>query len=341
LASKTLPAIYLDGQSSKKNEVQVHFDENEIRLIDAEGQLLRQDAYQDLSVEPVLANMHGTIRFSDGAVCEFANGRDLHSVLPESKTRKTFSIIHKLENHLPLVGLALLLVVVSTWGVLKYGVPFAAKAAAYTIPLSWEKTTGEQVLEGMDRALFSESALSSERQKELQAKFSDFTTKIERSYDYEILFRASPKMGANALALPGGTIIITDELVNITKDDREVIAVLAHEIAHIEKRHMMRHMFQDSVTVLLLVLITGDLESATSLVATLPTVMVQMHYSRMFESEADKHGASLLLSQGLKPEWLAIALEHLEQAHEGKGKSRGFLSSHPSTPERVATLRKM
>lgn len=51
----------------------------------------------------------------------------------------------------------------------------------------------------------------------------------------------APQIGANAFALPDGTLVVTDELVELAGDnDDEVLAVLAHELGHIHERHGLR-----------------------------------------------------------------------------------------------------
>ncbi len=59
-------------------------------------------------------------------------------------------------------------------------------------------------------------------------------------------FRASPIIGANAFALPGGIVIVTDQLMQLAEHDDEILAVLAHEIGHVKHRHVLRGLPQDS-----------------------------------------------------------------------------------------------
>ena len=70
----------------------------------------------------------------------------------------------------------------------------------------------------------------------LQERLSErFSTVIIDHPDYplKVLFREGGRIGANALALPAGTIIFTDEMVRLSEDDTELVTVLAHEIGHI------------------------------------------------------------------------------------------------------------
>ena len=120
-------------------------------------------------------------------------------------------------------------------------------------------------------------------------------------------------MGANALALPGGIIILTDELFKLAENDEQVLAILAHEIGHIEYQHGLRSLFQDSLTALFLAGLLGDMSSVTSVSATLPTILVESRYSREFEQEADQYAVHYLNAQNIEIEQFIRILTLLEQ----------------------------
>ncbi len=84
--------------------------------------------------------------------------------------------------------------------------------------------------------------------------------------DYAIRFRAS-KIGPNALALPGGVIYVTDELVELAPDDDAVIGVLAHELGHIEQRHLMRRLFASAAVGAAAAVLFGDVSTVLAALA--------------------------------------------------------------------------
>jgi predicted Zn-dependent protease len=79
---------------------------------------------------------------------------------------------------------------------------------------------------------------------------------------------------------------------------------------------------------------------ACVLLAAAPAAVVQARYSQDFERQADDYGAALLLRNGMSPELLADALKKLAQSEPESSKS-GYLSSHPSTDERMRHLRQL
>ena len=134
---------------------------------------------------------------------------------------------------------------------------------------------------------------------------------------------------------------MTDELVALAKDDKEIYGVLSHELGHLEKRHSLRQLLQSTVVGLVVSWYIGDV---SSLLASAPAAILEARYSRDFEREADSFGAAMMRANGLSPGYLANMLERLEQAHRGdekttKNESNDYFSTHPGTQERIRVLR--
>ena len=143
-------------------------------------------------------------------------------------------------------------------------------------------------------------------------------------------------MGANAFALPSGIVVMTDELVDLAQADEELQVVLAHEIGHVVHRHSLRMLLQNSATSLLIIGLTGDVSSASVLVAGVPTALVQAKHSRQFENEADDYAYAWMDRNGVPHRYFTDMLERLEKKYGGAGSGAlSWLSSHPSTAERI------
>lgn len=104
------------------------------------------------------------------------------------------------------------------------------------------------------------------------------------------MFRNAEEVGPNAFALPSGTIVMLDQLVELADDDKEVLGVLAHELGHVERRHSARMMLQTSISGLALTWWLGDV---STLLAAAPGVMLGAKYSRDMETEADEYAKVL------------------------------------------------
>jgi Zn-dependent protease with chaperone function len=211
-------------------------------------------------------------------------------------------------------------------------VPMAAGLLVERVPDALVQQIGDATLVALDAQMFEPSALEPSRQADLVRQFE----RLEQP-NLEIVFRKSPSIGPNAMALPSGTIVVTDELVALAKDDREILGTLAHEAGHVARRHGVRLVLQNSLLALTLGFLIGDY---AGIVAGAPAAMLEAKYSRDLEREADAYGAALLRAHDIPPGYLAVMLERLEASQGGSQPGGlGYLSSHPATEERLDALR--
>lgn len=143
---------------------------------------------------------------------------------------------------------------------------------------------------------------------------------------------------ANAMALPGGVILVSDELLELVGSEAELVAILAHEAGHIELEHCF-----DQVRFELLLRRSG-VESLGSLADAAIRVLLQRHYSKTAEQEADDYGYRLLLDSPYDPAALGrifAAFNRIERidarpSDQHADLLRDYLASHPPGPLRQA-----
>lgn len=332
-----LPAFRYDGQSSAQQEVELVFGVAGKVLISGDAM---QKSFQltEIKTKPRVGRLRMQFIFPDGSMCEVEDHPELDAVLAMLPKPSWQNMIHKIENRLWAIALMLLLAVTVLFAVIQYGIPAGAKYVAFKIPLEMERQMGRDALSLFDKTICGPTQLQVSRKAQLEASFQQALQQMEPT-QIQLHFRDCGKLGANAFALPSGIIVFTDAMVNMAKNDNELIGVLAHEVGHVVNRHIMRHVLQDSVTGLLLVLLTGDIGSASSFAAAIPTMLVQAKFSRDFETESDDYAARFLQGQGISPIHLANLLQRLAAEHGDKeSASTGFLSTHPLTAERVRRL---
>jgi Zn-dependent protease with chaperone function len=225
--------------------------------------------------------------------------------------------------------------VVVTWAALTYGVPIFATSVAFALPENAAAVLRNEGLGLMDEVFFDESELSAETIARVTALFSDIKETNPDFSPYRLEFRAS-RIGPNAFAVPGGIVVMTDELVELAESDAEIMAVLAHEVGHLHGRHSLRILLQNSVSAMFIAGLTGDISNITALSAAIPTVLMQAKYSRDFEREADDFAFEYLEMRGVSTDTLSNLLLRLETSEpdDGDGIS-GWLSSHPPSRERI------
>ena len=183
-----------------------------------------------------------------------------------------------------------------------YGIPMLARFVAERFPSSVVARVDTETIAALDRQVFAPSALPRERQQAIATAFRNLKMPHGASAPAALLFRKSDALGANAMALPGGTIVVTDGLVALARDDREIFGVLAHEAGHVAGRHGLRGIVQDSLVSMLLALAIGDV---SALAAAASSSVLEASYSRDLEREADAFAIATLNANGIPLTFLA------------------------------------
>lgn len=334
-----VPATYFDGLTSQPRAVILRWhDFDRVLEVSGDGVALRVPA-REVTVESRLGHGPRFVRFADGGRCEVADNAALDAVIATWAPDRAGNWLHRLETSWVLVALFTVVLVGVGWAAIRYGLPWGARRVAFALPANITRILGEQTLATLDGTLFRPSQLTHERQLELQARFTAFLRQAGDAAPYQIEFRRAGDGNPNAFALPSGAIVITDELVHLAEDDREILGVLAHETGHLAHRHALRAVLQNSAVFVVLALATGDVSSATAFGSALPTWLLQSRFSREFEREADDHAVVQLRAAGVEPHHLATMLRRLSAQHgDDDSEWLGYLRTHPPTPERIRRI---
>lgn len=274
------------------------------------------------------------VELPDGGTLEILDNAAFDAALERAGAATAGHALGRLESRWRYALVALAASVVGSWAFLKHGVPALASRAVALVPAEMDAAIGDGGLRLLDRQFFGPSQLPVERQAQLRAAFRRIAAAAPLGASYHLEFREGRRIGPNAFALPSGVVVITDELVAAAKHDDELRAVLAHEVGHLVHRHSMRMLVQNSATALFMVGLLGDVNAASTLVAGVPTVLVQAKHSRDFEREADEYAHAWMTRAGVEPRRLGDLLERVAAAAGGDGWS--YASTHPSVAERAA-----
>ena len=279
-----------NGDTSTSNEAILFFDEH--GNIECNLNILSPASYKDVTISSRVGNTPRTITFPTGEIFETAEHDDLNLIIEQYGGGESW--VHLLESNTQYVVCALIfLVAFITWGSI-WGVPWLSTQVAYALPAEINTYIAHGTLETLDKRVFEESKLDKERQLELSQSFAELLPKNNSSFDYKLVFRSGGFIGANAFALPDGTVVVTDELVNLAEHDEEILSVLLHEIGHVEYRHGLRSIINHAGLTALVLTVTGDVNSAGALVLALPNVLLESSYSRDLEWEADTYSLAYM-----------------------------------------------
>jgi len=356
--NSTTPSIYaahwFDGRNAGGADAEVAIAEGMLRARVGERQL--EFSMSDVRTSAAVAGVPLRLSVPDGGVFVLADAMVDPQALGVAAPQ---GFVHRLERN-P-VAVVLALIAVAAFGVLAYrlAIPWVAGKIAQRVPIASEATLGAATLARLDGFVFGPTELPAAQLAELQARFDRLAALAHLPREPQLVFRSSRQLvGANALALPGGTVLVTDQLVARTDSPDEVAAVFAHELGHIAHRHTMRRLLEQSASGMILGAVIGDVSGIGSLVAAAPVFLVKLNYSRGDEQEADDYALALLSQAGLSPSLLADALEAISSpecskaeagaeggvkacsgARRGRAALPAYLSTHPDIESRIMRAR--
>lgn len=233
----------------------------------------------------------------------------------------------------PLLGVAVVVLVLACVAAWRLGVPALADALADRVPRDWEREFGEQVV--TDFAPPAEQVQDSVVTGPARHLYDRLRAAGATGIEPTTLVVARNEM-VNAFAAPGGAVVVTTGLLRALRSPDELAAVLAHEAGHVRRRHALRGMLRQASLQVLLGLVAGD-ASALSSGLHVAGALGSLSYSREHEREADLDALGSLVRAALPPGALAGALESIRGASPD-GPELGFLSTHPSTPDRLGRI---
>ena len=329
---------FFDGKSSRPHSVRVKLESaGDYLVVEGEEVGQRRFPLELIKVAPRVGNTPRFVYLEDGASLEVADNDAVDQLVPSLPGGRFHIAQYRMESRLRWI-LAMLAVTIGLgWATVEFGIPYLAKQTAFALPREVDEKIGDGVLTAMDELMFEPTTLDDDRRSALRERFDGMVAISDLDAGrVQLVFRASPVMGPNALALPSGMVIMTDELVRLARNDEEVLAVLAHEVGHIRHRHSLRSLLQSSSVALLFASLTGDLASLSSIAAAAPTLLVELKYSRGFELEADDYAVDLLKRMNIEPTVLGDILIRLTGEHGGDVSD--YLSTHPNSKERMERI---
>jgi Zn-dependent protease with chaperone function len=356
-APDSLPADYFDGVSARARRVSLRLESGQLHL-SGEGIQLAVPVNQVRWPE---RTRHGarTAHLQQGGSVQALDAGDWDAWARRIGLHE--SAVVKAQQSWRGVALAVLLLVGVLAAGYQWGVPWLARAALVAIPESVDRTVGDAVLRSFDESLLLPSAVPSARQEALRSAFAQAVARMQpkaQPLNYELRFHNSPRvpsrrgqatrLGPNAFALPGGVVIVTDEMLKLLEGrDDVLLGVLGHELGHVQRRHGMRMLVQTTVLGAVASLLWGDI---STVLAAAPALLGQSAYSREFEREADDDAIALLRANGMSPLVMIELFERLKKQRTGDAsdpdeKSASVfdlgiaLASHPADAERIQRFR--
>ena len=215
-----------------------------------------------------------------------------------------------------------------------------AEYIANKIPVEWETKFGDQVFSSFE----SEGKMLTNSVWDLPV--SNITTRLLQTVEksgYEFKFHIMSDTNVNAFAIPGGHVVILTGLLESAETAEEVAGVLAHEIAHVTRRHSLRNIIKSAGLIVTLQALIGDASGLFGLATEASRYLLQQKFSRDFEREADETGWSYLVQANIDPRGMTKFFEKMRDmiADSGAAVMEGTLAlanTHPTSQERIDRL---
>jgi len=319
-------ALLYDGKSSKEHKVIIDFTVDKRVVIESHN---IDVALSEVNFESRLGNTPRVLSFSNGIRCKSRENDKIDQVLKEFGLSK--SKAYKIESSLGLTLGSVFVTIAFVWFMLTTGSTYTANILANILPASTLTEVSDVTMNQLEDSYLKPSKLSDRQKRIIQAHFDKL---VNGETGYQLHFRSSPNMGANAFALPSGDIVLTDQLVVLSQDKeyRDILGVLAHEKGHVVKRHSLRIAIKTGISGAIIGYITGDV---SLLASTLPTVLINSSYSREFEHEADVQAVKELKKMNISTKYIATLFEALEEKQEENATVLSMFASHPLTSKRI------
>jgi len=306
------PASFFDGETASEHRV----------LVEAAGESLSFDingVHEEVAASQLvrLYSVPGQLRLGrrdrDGwrLVFHEAPGPDIAALLPSRTGSVTPSVSRKAAAISFLASAVVLGMVASLF--------VAPHLAARQMPLALERRIGDSV----KFAAYVPRCENPEAVSALE-KIVDRLDPEARADGFTVEILDVPAV--NAAALPGGRIVVLEGLIAEAGTADVVAGVLAHEIAHVRRRHVASAAIRQLGVASVVSLIGGgDLSAGAG-------GLLALKFGRDAEEEADADAVAMLVRAGINPKPTAQMFERMGEAGQG---AFAWLSSHPSNTGRA------
>jgi Zn-dependent protease with chaperone function len=207
-------------------------------------------------------------------------------------------------------------------------VPYLTAGIARLIPHQIEERLGRVVVAGIVPPY--QRLKSAELDRLSRPILDRLFAAADPGWRYQVTWQRTPQV--NALAAPGGQLVVYCGLVDVMQTPEELAAVLAHEVSHVVERHSTRNLVRTMGARMAFSLLGG-----TDVLIDGAAMLGSLHYMRADEEAADSGGQMLLVRANIDPSAMADASSRFEK--DGVH-IPAYLSSHPDTAQRKARAAK-
>ncbi len=216
-----------------------------------------------------------------------------------------------------------------------YGLMASARAAVAALPVSIDERIGKMAMQSMafeDR--LPREHVANQLVQQIVEQLKPHASIPEMNFEVTVVNSEQ----VNAMALPGGQMIVYTGLIKKAENAEQLAGVIAHEMSHATLRHGIQQISQSLGIVAAIQLMVGDVGGLVALGSQIAQESVLTSYSRAAETEADLEGARMLHAAQIDPTSMSSFFSKLKHEDGDIPGVISWLSTHPQHEDRIVAI---
>jgi len=334
----TFKIEFFDGQTSKTYHANLRIDALNwiISYIDMDSN--KVDIYWNIDqIKKSTVYTKGLVVFSYGQVAPFqkieSSDENFIAYLEKLRSKKFANLIDVVIHKSLKRSLVFIIGIIIGFGILTYVYIIPKLTLQLVSNLSQKNVAkfGDYVF----KVISNELEIDTLQTKNVQSFVDELTLKT--SFPLEIYIAKSNTI--NAFALSGGRIVIYTSLLEKIENEAQLVALIGHEISHIENRDILKNITRDLSGTLFFSLLIGDINGISNVLMENAHRFTQLSYSRSLEKEADIYGIEIMKENRVDLHGMPQLFVQLKK--ESKFEISQYISNHPSLDDRIYYAKKI
>lgn len=306
-----------------------------VDIVDEADRVIAAAHFDEITIDAPLGRAPRRMHFPDEAMFETEDHDGVRALTGQTRG----DLLSSYEAFRPRLVAVIAALVVCCWVLWRYGLDLMVSAAIALTPAGLLGYMDQGTLQTIDLTMADDTELDEAERDRVRQIFSTLLAELPASEindrDFKLLFRSMERIGPNAFAMPGGTIIMTDQFVEKFPQEDVLAGVLGHEIGHVVESHGLRQTYRSLGIYFLIGFLAGDTGPIIDEILLEGNLLLSLQFSRKHEASADEFGVKLTADAGYDPAGLQIFFREIAK---GGLTPPQWLSTHPSSDERVEQI---
>jgi predicted Zn-dependent protease len=208
--------------------------------------------------------------------------------------------------------------------------PIVVQKSVHLIPVAFDMQLGNLFM----KKYITTAEIDSARTELL----NEFANKVTWNSKSDLKFFVVKSNVVNAFALPNGNIVVFTGLLNRIDDYETLLALLGHEVTHVNKRHSIQILGKNLIGYAFISILTTNVSALTAVMLENADMLGNLSFSREMELDADNGAIILLEENGVNPEGLLKLMITLQDTDDLFDNKLEFLSTHPGMENRIENI---